>query len=417
VHCYEIATLGLLTVRAPNESKEPSQTRQIELKLTMINKYITLSSLGITVLLACVSAAPAGQPSTEKTVLPPEEAKSLCGTIFSIPTLYKNEENPVIQKFALIGRYQGQYYSLDSNQGDAHDWENRRVRLGAAGQIFRDFKFSFNFNIGVDEDADRFFEDLEDAVVVWEPHKKFTLSLGKQKAPITQEWRTSSTKILEFERSLLVNQAVPGKLGGVLLTGKLDSGVTLEAGLYSGSVGDDWAEPTFDGGLAAFGSVGYTADTLGTIRGEYLFAESDEDSNAVKPYEHLFSVVYLNKWDRFSLMVNGIYAVGADRPDVYGVIVSPALFLTEKLQLVGRYQYAASEAEDGVRLQSRYEREAPELASQYGDNYHAVYAGLNYYICDHNLKLMAGVEYATMDQDTGRNYESVTFMTGVRLYF
>jgi phosphate-selective porin OprO/OprP len=84
---------------------------------------------------------------------------------------------------------------------------------------------------------------------------------------------------------------------------------------------------------------------------------------------------------------------------------------------VGRYQYAASEAEDGVRLQSRYEREAPELASQYGDNYHAVYAGLNYYICDHNLKLMAGVEYATMDQDTGRNYESVTFMTGVRLYF
>jgi phosphate-selective porin OprO/OprP len=383
----------------------------------MTKNHTTLCSLGITALLAGAFTASAGQPAEEKKVAPIEEAKSLCESIFSIPTLYKDKENPVIQKFALIGRYQGQYYSIDSNQGDADDWENRRVRLGASGQIFHDFKFSFNFNIGIDEDANRFFEDLEDAAIAWEPHKKLTLSLGKQKAPITQEWRTSSTKILEFERSLLVNQTVPGKLGGLLLTTKFDSGVTLEAGLYSGSVGDDWAEPTFDGGVVAFGSVGYTTENLGTIRGEYLFAEPDEDSNAVKPYEHILSAVYLNKWDRFSLMMNGIYAVGADRPDVYGAIVSPALFITDKLQLVGRYQYAAAEAEDGIRLQSRYEREAPDLVSQYGDNYHAVYGGLNYYICDHNLKLMAGVELARMDQDTGGNFESVTFLTGVRLYF
>ena len=58
---------------------------------------------------------PAGSAvSDKKTVEPVEKEKSLCESILDIPTLYKNKENPVIQKFRIIGRYHGQFYVLDS---------------------------------------------------------------------------------------------------------------------------------------------------------------------------------------------------------------------------------------------------------------------------------------------------------------
>ncbi len=377
--------------------------------------------IGATVVsLAAIVASPAiaGQPVESKAVVEPKaESASLCESIFALPTLYKNNDNPVIQKFAIIGRYQGQYYYLDSNQGDADDWENRRARIGAAAQLFHDFKFSFNLNLGIDGDSDRFFEDLEDGTLSWEPSKKLSISVGKQKAPITPEWRTSSTKILTFERSLLVNQIVPNKMGGVLVASELESGLLLDAGIYSGSTDDDWAWPTFDGGPAAFASVGYKSKAFGTARAEFLYVDDDESSNLSKGFDNVFSVSYENRWDAFGLSANGIYATGAEASDVFGVTVIPTYDITEKLQAVARYQYAGAERSDGLRLQSRYEREAPDLSVSTGDSYHAIYAGLNYFICGHNLKLMAGAEFATMDQSNGDNYESVTFLTGVRLFF
>ena len=96
----------------------------------------------------------------------------------------------------------------------------------------------------------------------------------------------------------------------------------------------------------------------------------------------------------------------------------------DKLQLALRYHYAASEDESGLEFNSRYEQ---EVASGRGDAYHAGYLGLNYYIYDHHLKLMAGAQYFDMSgvKDEGadaadaadRHVDGWEVVTGVRLYF
>lgn len=104
--------------------------------------------------------------------------------------------------------------------------------------------------------------------------------------------------------------------------------------------------------------------------------------------------------------------IGGTNGDAIGFMLMPAYDITEKLQLVTRYQLVGSSAEDGLSPQSRYERSAGGKA---GDRYQAVYAGLNWYIYGHKLKLMNGVEYANMDGKNG--FDGWTFLSGVRVYW
>ncbi|MBT7982723.1 MAG: hypothetical protein HN584_09155, partial [Akkermansiaceae bacterium] len=56
--------------------------------------------------------------------------------------------------------------------------------------------------------------------------------------------------------------------------------------------------------------------------------------------------------------------------------------------------------------------------SRYGEDYQSYYLGLNYYINDHKLKLMTGIEYADLDGgNDGGEYSGWTLFSGLRLYF
>jgi len=355
--------------------------------------------------------------SGQKTTVPVEEAPGVCESIFDLPTLYKSKDNPVIQKFRIIGRYHGQYYSLDSNQGGNADWENRRSRIGAEAELFHDFTLSFNFNLDLENNGGRFFEDLEDLTLTWKASKEFKLSLGKLKIPITQEGRTSSNKILTFERSRIVGIAVPEKTGGAIAAYEKD-GWIAELGAYSNTVDEDWSYPTFDGGFSLFGSIARKSDDLGIVRLEYLYSSTDAADNSTKGYEHVVSAVYENRWDKLGFVANAVGASGGEGGgDVFGIILMPSYDFTERLQGVVRYQFGTSNDGDGYSLASRYDTTADRLRSASGDDYQAVYAGLNYYVCGHHLKFMTGVEYVQFDQDTGDTYEGWTWLSGVRLYF
>ncbi len=89
---------------------------------------------------------------------------------------------------------------------------------------------------------------------------------------------------------------------------------------------------------------------------------------------------------------------------------------SDPLQLALRYQYASSNEDNGLHLQRRYEEKVTEGE---GDNYQAFYAGLNYFLYGHKLKLMLGGEYAHMDDaaDDGGEYRGWTWFGAVRLYF
>ena len=109
--------------------------------------------------------------------------------IWSLATLYKNEDNAVLQEFAFSGRYQGQYYWVEGDTGKDHGWENRRLRLAFRGRFAR--QFSFRAEADFDTDADPWYTGLTEAWVDWEQTEKVHLAAGKIMVRFTQEGSTS----------------------------------------------------------------------------------------------------------------------------------------------------------------------------------------------------------------------------------
>jgi phosphate-selective porin OprO/OprP len=79
-----------------------------------------------------------------------------------------------------------------------------------------------------------------------------------------------------------------------------------------------------------------------------------------------------------------------------------------------RYTYVHSDGPDGIRF-TRYEAQA--LNDLRGDEYQEAYAGLNYYLYGHKLKLQTGVQYTTMRDraDNGGAFDGWSWTSGLRI--
>ncbi len=363
------------------------------------------------------SFAGAGTIALDSTPVEEPVQSSLLDTVLGLPTLYDNPEGSFLQSFLLIGRYHGQYYYLDSNQGNADDWDNRRRRLGFSAKFAAGVDLSSNFN--VTWDGGRFVDNLEDVTLRFKPTDDTRITVGKFKAPVTHEWRTSSNSVATMERSRIVNQAVPDKMGGVL--GEVKTGdYTVFGGVFDNTVDPDWWYPAFDGGFSAYFGLSRGSE-FGTTRLDYLYSDIDTDAprNNTKGYDHLVALSHLYTSGKLSLMGEVLYGSGdSGRADVYGLTILPMYDLNDRFRLVGRYQLAGSNSSDGFGLQSRYEREAPDLRSTTGDLYQALYLGINYAVGgDQRLRLQNGVEFSRMEQSVGGTFNALTFFSGVRFHF
>ncbi len=400
-----------------------------------MKKHSLITTLAATAILGGFASAQAGTqaaaetPILDKEVVVDESAGFTLDKAFdflwSVPVIYENDDNPYIQKVAFTGRYHGQVWGINSDFGSASGWENRRQRVGGVVEFFRTFDASITFNLNFDgENTGRFVQDYEDFRLRWRPNKMFNLEVGLYKVPITNEWRESSNRIVTIERSNFINTAVPNKLGGVLATGEFatgeESGVTYGAGVYSATRDEDWAYPTFDGGAVFYGGVGYNFNEHHTVRFDNAITNESPANNAVRPYNYTAALSYKGDFldSRLGLQSDLVTAIGQDeQPDLFGIIILPTFDLTEKVQLVGRYQYLVSDEENGVRLQSRYERRAPDLPISSGNNYHALYGGVNYYIYKDRLKVMYGMEYSHMELQQGGGFNSLTIVGALRVWF
>ena len=338
--------------------------------------------------------------------------------LWDIPKLYKDPDNPFIQEISLIGRYQYQFGAVDSSQGDWDRGHTRRWRAGAKIKFLQDFELAGSININ--DDFEPFYNSIEEMHVTWKQSDAFHLKVGKQKPPFTYEWSTSSKRILTFERSLLVNQVLPNKSTGISASG--------ESGKWSYHVGGYLAgrDAEFgndDEGEFYMASIGYDlSDSFSSFdsvqwRLDYFHNEGDPGSGGPKAYDDALSTSIAFANDDYGLVADLIYAWG-DSPDAYGLVLLGHYNFTEQLQLVARYQYANS-SDDGLRAQRRYERQVGLADGGRGDEYHAIYAGLNYYLNEHKCKLMAGVEYADLEDDEGDggDYDGFTYFAGLRLYY
>ena len=102
----------------------------------------------------------------------------------------------------------------------------------------------------------------------------------------------------------------------------------------------------------------------------------------------------------------------------------PSIWLVEnKLEAVVKFQYQGSDGSEGIRLNSRYIRRAgaredfPELANGRGDEHYSLYAGINRLYCEHQQKVMFGIEYDSLQQNDTNLYDGWSLYAAYRTYW
>ena len=352
------------------------------------------------------------------------QQKGLYERAWEATRLYENEDNSTIQAFSVIGRYQGQYWSVKADEGKADGWENRRFYAGAEALLFHDFTVQVQMKFS--EDFDPVYDGFYQAFVKWSPGEGFSLSVGLLDFLYTGLERTvSSTKIPTFERGLLVNQLLPGEIVGAVAQGQ-SGDFSYRAGVFSGSTYQEFT--TSAGGFGTVAGVGYKLPLFysdGSLHLDYLYNHGNASNKALEPYDHVISLWHEGKTGPFGMGVDVTYGHGLDaHPTVFGVTVLPTFVFAKNvlrngdaLQAVLRYQFAVSDGDNGLQLQPRYEQEV--VPDGVGDRYQAVYAGINYLIFRDRLKLMAGAEHSVMHDSAqdGGAFDGWTYLLGVRVYF
>ena len=160
-----------------------------------------------------------------------EVPQSVYERIWDAAYLYGNEDNPTIQSFSLIGRYHGQFWSVNADQGNAQDWENRRMIVGFSSKWFSNI--TVQAQMFLKSGSGTHYNGLYEAFLKWSLSGSVkSVSIGRLDYLFTGYERSSSSKkINAIERGLLVNQVMPAEIVGMHLKG--DKGpVSYHAGLF-----------------------------------------------------------------------------------------------------------------------------------------------------------------------------------------
>ncbi len=373
-----------------------------------------------------------------------------------LAVLYKNKDNPIIQRLSLYGEFSAQWAEGVSNQGSFGSrnlkatpatgslpatpstlWDSidaRRWRLGVRAQLFKDFKFTGI--IDINPNFDGFYRDIYELYLTYAPNDAFNVSVGKRKAHFfSQEYNTPSRELIVFEQSLLTATLIPKEHTGIWVNGKIGNWIYTVAA-YPGDYQTEFSH--FNAGLFTQASLGYDfASKLhvdkALVKFDWQNSTSSKNNYGPQNFTNAFSLSTAFQQGRFYSYTDFLGGLGRNgQGDVWGMILTPTYFLIpDKLQFVLRYQYAHGD-NNALKLQ-RYEILAPDLTtttttttkigkttktavSNTGSEYQAVYFGLNYYIHRHNLKLMTGVEYSDLSGGK-KNFSGWTYLAGLRLAF
>lgn len=378
----------------------------------MFKKTLTLA------LTAAATTVLAGQISTPAKETVKEE--SIYDRLWSYPTLYKNEDSSFLNELRIVGRFHGDVYNVDSALGHDSDWRVRRLRAGIQAKFFH------NLELHVEADFDPQFDNpwysrLTDAYIAWKFCEAAKITIGKQSTKFTLDGGTSSNELLTLERNNLTNNLwfTNEYMSGVSLSGKV-GGFQYTTGYYSG--GTETKEyGNFDAGHFGLLSIGYDfAKQLGVkkalLRADYVYNDRNVESTATRPFENVGSLNFQFAQENWGFSTDLAAATGyAGQSDAWGFVVMPWYNITKHLQFVARYTYMESNDPNGLRL-GRYEN---VMTSGKGDKYQEIYAGLNYYIYGHKLKIQTGYTYSMMEDSAndGGKYDGWTWTTGLRLSF
>jgi len=339
--------------------------------------------------------------------------------------LYENEQGDYLK---LSGRLQLDSAWVDSDQGDYNDTSWRRFRFGFKGQQ-GEFKFALEADVNLNNSLDDAYNRLTDANVSWLLDTDTELKFLKQSTGFTLDGKTSSKKLLTPQRNNLTNNLwfTSEYFTGVSVKSKLNDGWSYKTGIFS-SDGSDEISISDASYFATLTTTKKLAKNnlwdKGEVSFDYVYNDTHEEGNT-RDFSQVISASSKFKQNDWGLQSDISWGKGdLGQSDIFGVVVMPTYQQSEKIQWVARYTYINSAEDNGVRL-GRYESKVVDehgessVSGERGDKYQEVYAGVNWFLNGHKLKLQAGLQYAKMEDNAndGGAYDGWGFTVAMRSYW
>ena len=327
--------------------------------------------------------------------------------------VYRDPKAKGLQELWLLGRYHGHYHDTSGVGRSDSGFESRRIRLGFQARLIDHLTIHAQAISGSDfEPAYNGFTELW---VRWEFDPAISLTVGQQKHRFTHDRNVSSRYMSFMERSMFTNMMGLDYTPAVTLSGRVGK-LDYYAGVFSNAAGTDmWdAFTELHSGWSGLAAVTYDLGHWGgadsaTIYASLLHSEAQTGSTNLTRFDDAASAALILTEGPAALVAEVTAGFGGTKGDAVGLNLQPSLFLTDRLELVSRFQYATASQADGLRSQRRYESPAG-LPS--GDRYQATYLGLNYYLAGHRIKVLSGVEHARMN-----SRDAFTVFAGFRMFF
>ncbi len=353
----------------------------------------------------------------------------VAGSVFAQDSVVKPASKG-IESLEIRGRVQTQAAYVDAKNDDGSDdystFEVRRARIGLRGRLADNVRAQLEANLVPGSTL-----SMRSAFIQWREHKPAYIKVGLDKPYSSIEENTSSGSIQTIERSLINSLvAAPGPLTGLSLDGSHDI-LVYGAGVYTDTENRNASQE----------ESRYVLNAMAGLKLDKFMGEGNS---------LLIQANYLNSDDpggkvggKFDdVMVGGAQlGVGAfglqgeyflgdkDGNEIKGFYVMPSFDVTDRVQLVARFEQAKSDKAKGIQAPSRYARSVSSLSvvkddegktvadPSKGDDYRSLYVGLNYYIAGNGHKLMFGVDAAELKNTDAGKLETITVATAWRMLF
>ncbi|MFM8533110.1 MAG: porin [Acidimicrobiia bacterium] len=331
---------------------------------------------------------------------------------------YNDKENPVVQRVLFTGRFQHDLATVEADQGDWRESNIRRVRFGTRITMFQNYLVHAEMEVNPQE-RNPFYMRITDAYVAWQKNPRSVVMVGKQSIPFTQEGATSSRELMTIDRINLANNLwfTQEYIPGLSISGSVAPWNYRDGEYSAGSKNREFGR--VDASVFTLAVMGYDfGKKLGVreavVTGNYLYQHPDALNTFTKKFEHIGSVNVRLEQPRWGFRSDLSKTKGyLGQRDVLGVMAMPYVNATSKLQFVLRYTFLRSNGNNGLSLAS-YEN---KTTRGNGDRYSEGYAGANYLLYGHRLKLQTGVQFADMHDraNDGGAYRGVSWTTGLRV--
>ena len=343
----------------------------------------------------------------------PAAEQSLKERFENLGLVYQDKNAKGLQEFWLLGRYHGHYHDTSGVGRSESGLESRRTRFGFQAKMYDHLTIHAQAISG--SDFEPVYNGFTELWVRWEFDPALQLTIGQQKHRFTHDRNVSSRYMSFMERSMFTNMMGLDYTPAVTLSGKVDK-LDYYAGVFSNLADRDMWEAFTElhSGWSALAAVTYDLGHLGgadsaAFYGSLLHSEAKTGATNLTRFDDAASVALILTEGPAALVTEVTAGFGGAKGDAIGLNLQPSLFLTDKLELVSRYQLASASQTGGLRSQRRYESVA---GLPNGEHYQATYLGLNYYLAGHRIKLLTGMEHARMN-----NRDAFTVFAGFRMFF